>query len=120
MIKAIAFTAYSVSDLKRARQFYEGILGLTPSESTSDFWQEYDLENGTFGIGAAPDSAPDYYKNRGSSLAFEVEDLDAALEKVKQHNVTILQEPMNYPACRMFVISDPDNNVIFMHQLTKK
>lgn len=27
----VAFTGYSVSDMKRARTFYEGVLGLTKS-----------------------------------------------------------------------------------------
>src|SRR5438552_2639431 len=119
MINAIAFTAYSVSDMARSRQFYENILGLNPAESTGDFWQEYNLGNGTFGIGVTPDGAPDYYKSRGTSICFEVTDLEAALEKMRQHQVHILSEIKTFPACRMFVITDPDNNVITLHQLAK-
>ena len=32
----IAFTGYPVTDLKRARQFYEGILGLKPTKVFGD------------------------------------------------------------------------------------
>lgn len=40
MIKAIAFTAYPVSDMTQSRQFYEEILGLTPVENSGGHWQE--------------------------------------------------------------------------------
>lgn len=119
MIKNIAFTAYAVSDMGRARQFYENVLGLTPGGLASEFWFEYEVGNNTFGIGCLPEGAADYYKNKGSSVAFEVEDLDAALEKMKQHNVPVLSGPTDFPACRMIVITDPDNNVITLHQFKK-
>jgi predicted enzyme related to lactoylglutathione lyase len=117
MIKSIAFTAYMVSDMARARAFYEDVLGLRPGKATGEHWQEYDLGEHTFGIGCIPDGVADFYKNRGSSVAFEVENLDTAVEKIKQHNVSILSGPNDYNACRMVVITDPDNNVITLHQL---
>lgn len=120
MIKSIAFTAYSVSDMARARRFYEEVLGLTPAHSSGDFWQEYDLGEGTFGIGVIPDRAPEFFRRRNSAVAFEVEDLDAALAKVKQQDVPILYGPVEYPSCRMFVITDPDENLVTMHQRAQK
>ncbi len=42
----IAFTGYPVTDLKRARQFYEGTLGLTAARTGGDEtrgWIEYDI-----------------------------------------------------------------------------
>lgn len=121
MIQAIGFTAYSVTDMARARQFYESVLGLKPSAETfSDHWQEYDLGDATFGIGAANEDAPEYFRRKGASVAFEVTDLDALFARLKDQGVTILQEPMAFPNCRMFVIADPDNNAIFLHQLGKK
>ena len=57
-ITDIAFFAYAVSDMKKSRVFYEGVLGLKPN---SDFdgsgnlnWVEYDIGSGTLGIGCAP------------------------------------------------------------------
>jgi catechol 2,3-dioxygenase-like lactoylglutathione lyase family enzyme len=44
MITGIAYTGSPVTDIKRARAFYEGILGLKPSmESAGGMWVEYDL-----------------------------------------------------------------------------
>ena len=44
----IAFTGIPVTDMKRARDFYEGVLGLKPSEDFSEgVWIEYEIGPGT-------------------------------------------------------------------------
>ncbi|MGH7231478.1 MAG: VOC family protein [Nitrospiraceae bacterium] len=40
MITSIAFTVYPVTDLARARRFYEETLGLTVSRNFRDEWAE--------------------------------------------------------------------------------
>jgi catechol 2,3-dioxygenase-like lactoylglutathione lyase family enzyme len=41
MITEIAFTGTPVTDIKRAREFYEGVLGLKPAmESAGGLWVE--------------------------------------------------------------------------------
>ena len=35
-IKEIAFVAYAVTDVKKARAFYEGVLGLVPNSVMED------------------------------------------------------------------------------------
>lgn len=50
--KEIAFVAYPVTDIARARQFYEGVLNLKPNaplESEQPHWIEYDIGSGTLG-----------------------------------------------------------------------
>jgi len=45
-IAEIAFIGYPVTDVERARGFYEGILGLSPSRTFGGddrLWIEYDL-----------------------------------------------------------------------------
>ena len=74
-ITEIAFTGTPVTDISRARAFYEGVLGLSPSlESAGGLWVEYEIGNGTFGIGCYGDAwlpSP-----QGTCIAFEVDDLD--------------------------------------------
>lgn len=48
--KKVAFTCYPVTDMKRARSFYEGLLGLQPGDNFQDAWQEYDFGGTTFAI----------------------------------------------------------------------
>lgn len=120
MIKGTAFVAYSVSDMARSREFYENVLGLKAGELTGDYWFEYALDDGTtFGIGCFPEDGPEFFKNKGSAMAFDVEKLEVAMERMKSHNVPIIHGPVDYPGCRMIVITDPDNNVITLHQSKK-
>src|SRR5262249_52195246 len=117
----IAFFAYAVSDMKTARAFYEGVLGLTPNAeydgSQHANWIEYDIGSGTLGIGCAPgiwDASP-----KGASAALEVDDLNGALNTIKEKKVPVVMGPNDFPSCRMVVIADPDGNRITLHQRKK-
>ena len=75
-ITEVAFFAYAVSDMKKARAFYEGVLNLRPNSeydgSGNPNWVEYDIGAATLGIGCAPgmfDPSP-----KGASAALETED----------------------------------------------
>ena len=48
-----------------------------------------------------------------------MEDLDAALEKLKSEKVDIKTEVMESPGCRFFIIADPDGNDLTIHQHKK-
>jgi predicted enzyme related to lactoylglutathione lyase len=117
----ISFFAYAVSDIKTARAFYEGVLGLLPNSeydgANNPSWIEYDIGAGTLGIGCAPgvwDPSP-----KGASAALEVDDFDAALEAVKERKVPIVTGPHEFPSCRMIVIADPDGNRLTLHKRKK-
>jgi catechol 2,3-dioxygenase-like lactoylglutathione lyase family enzyme len=115
MIKDIAFTIYAVTDMKKAKEFYEGILGLVPGkEFNSDQWTEYDLGSGTFALGCAPDQWKP--SEDGAVVAFEVDDFDAAIQKLKDNNVEFKLEPQHFPTCSMAVVRDPDRNMITIHK----
>ena len=64
MIKVIeiAFSCYPVTDMARARKFYEGVLGLKPTmhrRTGGMQWAEYDIGRGTLALGCgAPDWMP--------------------------------------------------------------
>src|SRR5277367_6706742 len=52
-VNEAAFFAYPVTDMARARKFYEGVLGLKVSqEPTTVAWMEFDLGNTTLGLGS--------------------------------------------------------------------
>ena len=120
MLTGTAFTIHQVKDLKKSREFYEDILGLKPSESLGEHWQEYDLDDGsTFVLVKELDHTPEYYKKNSpvAAIAFEVDDMDKAIEKLKAQNIRFLDEPMSFPTCKLTVLSDPDGNIISLHQL---
>jgi predicted enzyme related to lactoylglutathione lyase len=114
MITSIAFTVYPVSNMERARAFYEHVLGLHMSYHYQDIWVEYDLDGSTFAItttkmGHTPGA-------KGAVIAFEVSDLDAFMHKLKERAVPFVTEAFDTPVCRMAVIEDQDGNHITIHK----
>ena len=119
MIKIIelAFCCYAVTDLKRARAFYEGVLGLKPATVIEDKWVEYEFGPYALAIGCAPgmfEPNPD-----GCSAALEVEDFDAAIKHLREHKVKFRIESCETPVCHMAMIFDPDGNTICIHKRKK-
>ncbi len=119
MLKVIelAFCCYAVTDMKRARAFYEGVLNLKPTtvtDSEHNQWVEYEFGPYALAIGCAPGMfkpSPD-----GCAAALEVEDFDAAIKELRERNVKFRMEPMDCPSCRMAMIFDPDGNTICIHK----
>ncbi len=114
MITSIAFTVYPVSNMERARAFYEHVLGLHKSYDYQDVWVEYAVDEATFAItttdmGHTPGA-------KGAVVAFEVSDLDAFVLKMKERAVSFVAEAFDTPVCRMAVIEDPDGNHITIHK----
>jgi catechol 2,3-dioxygenase-like lactoylglutathione lyase family enzyme len=112
----IAFTGIPVTDIKRARAFYEGKLGLKVSaEFGGGVWIEYEIGPDTLAIGSVGDQwkpSPD-----GTSVAIEVDDFEAAMKSLKAANVPFDAENIESPVCHMAVIKDPDGNKIIIHKL---
>ncbi|HEV2207542.1 MAG TPA: VOC family protein [Verrucomicrobiae bacterium] len=115
MITEIGFTGTPVTDIKRARAFYEGVLGLKPTmESAGGMWVEYDVGPNTFGIGCYGDVWKP--STDGTCVAFEVDDLDAEMTRLKSQGVPVHMDIMDTPVCRFAIVSDPDGNRILVHK----
>lgn len=118
MIKEIAFVGYPTRDMKKAREFYEGILGLSPSSEfgpVSDESQfiEYAVGSGTFTLGNMESWAP---TKDGPSVAFEMENIDEAIKKLKENNIIFTMEVIDTTVCNMAIILDPDGNSVLIHK----
>ena len=117
-VSEIAFSCYPVTNMARAREFYEGVLGLKPTmivgEPGGMQWTEYDIANGTLSIGAgAPDWKP---TETGCSVGLEMEDFDAAIAHLKANGVKFKMEPFPTPVCKMAFIDDTEGNLICIHK----
>lgn len=113
-----AFVGYPVSDVARARQFYEGALGLVPEMCheidgmPEVFWIEYNVGNLTLAISNAwPPSG-----QSGPSVALEVEDFEASIAELKEAGVRFAADRMESPVCHFALIADPDGNGITIHK----
>ena len=112
----IAFVGYPVTDVDRARDFYERILGLTCTldHGLGDglVWIEYDIGASTLAISNAwPPSG-----QSGPGAALEVEDLDRAVSLLREAGVEFQTDVMASPSCRFVGIKDPDGNDLTLHQ----
>ncbi len=117
-INEIAFTCYAATDMAKSRAFYEGVLGLVPATFYGEpdgesQWTEYEIGPGAFSLGRYADFKP---SADGACVAFEVEDFDAAVKRLRDSGATFKMEPMQTPACQMAMILDPDGSAVMIHQ----
>jgi predicted enzyme related to lactoylglutathione lyase len=115
-IKEIGFVAIPVTDVARARKFYEGVLGLQKSGEFMDGqWIEYGIGKDTLAIAnVGGDWKP---SDQGTGAALELEDFDGAIAELKKANVRFAAEAFETPVCHMAVVQDPDGNKIMIHKL---
>jgi predicted enzyme related to lactoylglutathione lyase len=113
-VKEVAFVFHPVTDIARARKFYEGFLGLKAGVQVEiapgQWWIEFDVSGVALAISNAVPGAP------ASSLTLEVVNLDAARAAAMAGNIPLAFDVMEFPPCRMFAIKDPDGNQIGLHQ----
>jgi catechol 2,3-dioxygenase-like lactoylglutathione lyase family enzyme len=116
LFKDIAFSIYAVTDIKKSRAFYEGVLGLVPNNDfpakEGSMWIEYNVGPSTLAIGCSPDWKA---SSDGAVVALEASDFDAAIKALKDANVSFKLEPQDYPTCKMAVVFDPDKNCVLIH-----
>ncbi|HEY3857031.1 MAG TPA: VOC family protein [Verrucomicrobiae bacterium] len=114
MITELSFVGAPVTDLKRSREFYENILGLKVTHiSAGGAWIEYDIGAATFCIGSYPEWKP---SGDGTMAAFEVDDLDAEMARLKSLGVNVFMDTFDTPVCRCAMITDPDGNKLMIHK----
>lgn len=116
-ITAFAFTGYPVTDLARARAFYEQLLGLKPAtawEGDGKGWIEYEVGDGCLAI---TNSAGEDWKPSGNGpiLALEVADFPATITALREAGVKFRVEPMEFPSCHFASVFDPDGNALILH-----
>jgi predicted enzyme related to lactoylglutathione lyase len=115
-INAIGFVGIPVTDLKRAREFYENVLGLKASEEMmGGQWVEYAIGDDTLAIANVGETWKP--SDEGTSAALEVENFEEAIKRLKDRQIRFAAEPFETPCCRMAVVQDPDGNKLIIHKL---
>lgn len=115
-VKAIGFVAIPVTDVKRARSFYEDVLGLAAAETMmGGNWVEYSMGGETLAIA----NVGEHWRpsDQGTAAALEVEDFDEAIKRLKDRQVPFVAEAFETPCCHMAVVQDPDGNKLIIHKL---
>jgi len=116
-VTEIAFTGYPVTDIARARAFYEGVLQLKSSsvfEGEGKSWIEYDIGPSTLAItNMSPEWKP---STSGPAAALEVADFNEAIAALRAASTKFVVEPTPSPVCQLAVVLDPDGNSLAIHK----
>lgn len=113
MVKDMAFFAYSVRDVPRARAFYADTLGLQPGDSFGDHWIEFNVGSTTFGIGNGEPLG--FEPGSSTGAAFEVDDMQAMRARLAEAGVEV-GDVHEFPGCVTCFASDPEGNRFALHQ----
>ncbi len=115
-VRGVDFVLLSVSDMEKSRAFYRDTLGLKPAAEWPPYWYEFEAGDATIALGTPPPNAPQPPYNGGMSLALAVADVKATVDELRAKGVPILQDTEDTPVCHMALISDPDGNLLWLHQ----
>lgn len=117
-IRAIDYTVIFVRDMAAMRQFYEGILGFSPSRELSPGWIEYRVGGNTLALARPSRTAADVPTPSGSAslqLAFKVSalEVDQCADELVRQGVTLLSPPTDQAfGHRTLFFRDPDGNLL--------
>jgi catechol 2,3-dioxygenase-like lactoylglutathione lyase family enzyme len=116
LVKHVHHVSFSVRDLARAREFYEGVLGLRviprPDFGLAGMW--YGVGEGQIHLiqrrdGEELGSAPEKLTPLANHCAFAIDDYDATVEHLKRSGVQVLETRSEIG---QLWVQDPDGNVI--------
>ncbi len=112
--QGVHHVSLNVDDVDAALAFYTGQLGLVPRQDRPDFnfpgaWLDAGGQQVHL-IGSAPP------QDHGQHFAILVDDLDAAIEELRQEGVTV-SDAVPVGTSRQAFLSDPAGNRIELHQV---
>ena len=111
--RALSHAGLRISDLDKAKSFYEGVLNLKPIPRPNfgfgGAW--YGLGNNAIHL-ICSENHGRKIDPLGPHLAIEVEDFGATLAKIKELGIEYLEGPSGMGAGRQLWILDPDGNTI--------
>ena len=103
--KRVDFIAVPVEDLARADAFYGETLGLARNPNTSgEQWVEYETGNLTIAL-----------SKFGGCIAFGVDDVAAAREKLEAEGVAFERDSFDSGVCHGADFKDPAGNPLLLH-----
>ncbi|MDF9826765.1 putative enzyme related to lactoylglutathione lyase [Ereboglobus sp. PH5-5] len=117
-ITKIAFVVLPVSDIARARKFYEDALHLLPArifEKDGRGSIDYDLDSGRVTI-KCEGQLPVANMPR-VTVAFEVDNFNDVIASLRAHDTTFVTMPAEISGTYQATVNDPDGNNIVIYKL---
>lgn len=111
---SLGFAAYPVADIERATAFYRAVVGLGEATVLNDDYAEFDLGNAAFGLDAGGE-ALGITPGSAFSAAFEVEDYEKTLQRLRSHGADVFHE-LETSICRVAFVRDSEGNGFTIHK----
>lgn len=106
------FVLFQVTDMAKAVQFYQELLGL-PQEVDTDDFAEFNCGNVTLSLIRGDQSSE---TKAVGHIALAVEDVQDAFTEMKNKGALLEGEPVDYGCCQAVTPQDPDGNVVILHK----
>ncbi|WP_313690870.1 VOC family protein [Halorarum halobium] len=115
--KAADFVFHTVSDIEQSVSFYRDTLGLAlESLDEESGWAEFALPPTTLALGEVNPAVPLSPGAGGVGVSMAVDDVESAVERLRDEGMAVLMEPQEFPTCAMAMVADPDDNPIMLHR----
>ena len=115
--KAVDFISCTVSDLETSVAFYRDTLGLTLEYHNDEIgWAEFGAPPTTIALGEANDDVPLTPGGGGVMIALAVDDVEAALDELRDAGHEVGLDLVDTGACDMAMVTDPDGNPVMLHR----
>ena len=115
-------TTFSTEKLQESKDFYMNHFGFKLAYE-SDWYIELVTPAGDAGISFTLPQREEgeFFNGKGMILSFEVEDVEAEYNRLKEQNVTIYQELQDKPwGERSFVVDDPNGVHVYLYNLIEQ
>jgi predicted enzyme related to lactoylglutathione lyase len=107
------------ADLKRSREFYGDVIGLTLKSDKTPQWVEFELGGGATLV-LHPKTEIIAVRPGSLQLGFSVEDVDRFVADCAALNVPVFQDPYDEASGRVAIIGDPDGYPIQIVSASRK
>jgi catechol 2,3-dioxygenase-like lactoylglutathione lyase family enzyme len=115
LVTGVDFTIIPTTDIDRAVDFYENVLGLERSKQWGDR-PAHEFETGNLTIALVDMSAfGQEFSPHRAPLAFRVDDVPAARAELESRGVKFNGDTIDSGVCHQAIFQDPDGNTLDIH-----
>ena len=115
LISGTDFITIGTTDIDRAAEFYEGVLGLTRSKQWGNM-PAIEFETGSLTLAVIQSDAFGLeFKPNNHPIEFHVDDFEGARAELESRGVEFEGETLDSGVCYQTFFSDPDGNALAIH-----
>jgi catechol 2,3-dioxygenase-like lactoylglutathione lyase family enzyme len=116
IVTGVDFIALPTRDAEKAKEFYEGVLGLPILKQWGSMpAYEFDTDNLTVAV-MQSDAFGMEFEPHSHPLEFQVDDFHAAKAELESRGIEFVGDPIDSGVCHQAFFKDPDGNMLAIHQ----